>query len=58
VNFIEHSLSSDNPADPNGHNVAVSRVGNKLYLNNDNNDVVETTHEYVMRFVSVIAFVT
>ena len=48
--------SSPNPQNPNGHNVAVSRVTDKFYVNDDDKAIYECNKQFVMKFVNLIAF--
>ena len=43
-------------SDPNGHNVAVSKVDNVFYVNDDKKDVFTSSEEYVEKLVTVLAF--
>ena len=48
--------SSASPSEPNGHNVAVSKVDNVFYVNDDRKSVYTTTEEYVGKFVTVLVY--
>ena len=51
------SLSSaNNTNNPDGHNLAVSRLNNRYYVNDDNKDVYETQEEFVMKNVTVLCY--
>ena len=56
-NGLKHSLSSaNNTNNPDGHNLAVSRLNNRYYVNDDNKDVYETQEEFVMKNVTVLCY--
>ena len=50
------SPSSAHSGDPNGHNVAVSKLNDKYYVNNDDKVIEETDESYVMKYVSLFAY--